>query len=125
MHSLALIKFLIYRCLFFLGFYALGISFCIAQQYNRGVGIYPGDPKESFSPSMKIDSLHYRNIALHRPAYQSSAYDYNLTAQLITDGIIETKLPGWLVVTTSNGDTLRRDGREHLLDHHGSSQQNF
>jgi len=100
-------------------------SLCMAQQYNRGVGVYPGDPKEIFSPRMVIDSSHYRNLALHRPAYQSSAYDYNLTSQLITDGIVETSLPGWLVVTTSNGDTLVRDGREHLLDHHSSSQQTF
>src|ERR1019366_9097728 len=83
------------------------------------------DPKDIFSPGMRIDSLHYRNIALRRPAYQSGAYDYNLTAQLITDGLTDTKLPGWLVVMTSNGDTLKRDGREHLLDHHSSSQQNF
>jgi hypothetical protein len=125
MHSLPLIRCLVYRCAFFLLFYGSGLSLCFAQQYNRGVGIYPGDPKETFSPLLKIDSSHYRNIALHRPAYQSSAYDYNLTAQLVTDGIIETSLPGWLIVTTSNGDTLKRDGREHLLDHHGSSQQNF
>ncbi len=96
-----------------------------AQQYTRGIGIYPGDPAENFSPSFKTDSIHYRNLALFRPAYQSSAYDYNLTAQLITDGIIDNQLPGWIVVTTSNGDTLKRDGREHVLDHHASSQQTF
>ena len=64
-----------------------------AQQYSRGVGVYPGNPKEDFSPAMKIDNKTYRNLALHRPAYQSSSYDFNLTAQLITDGIIESKLP--------------------------------
>jgi len=37
-------------------------------------------------PTLTVDSgRNYRNLALHRPAYQSSAYDYNLTAQLITD----------------------------------------
>ena len=43
----------------------------------------------------------YRNLALHRPAYQSSSYDYNLTAQLITDGIKDTRLPRWVAVSTS------------------------
>lgn len=110
---------------FFLSFIFLFSMGANAQQYTRGVGKYPGDPAEDFSPSMKIDDTHYRNLALHRAAYQSSSYDYNLTAQLITDGIVDSKLPGWLVVITSNNDTLKRDGREHLLDHHASSQQRF
>jgi hypothetical protein len=96
-----------------------------AQSYTKGVGIYPGDPKENFSPSFKIDSVHYRNLALYRPAYQSGAYDYNLTAQLITDGIIDTALPGWIVMTTSSDGALKRDGREHLIDRHASSTQSF
>jgi hypothetical protein len=96
-----------------------------AQQYTRGIGIYPGDPKEYFGPSMKIDNSHYRNLALHRAAYQSSSYDYSLTAQLITDGVVDKALPGWLVVSTSNNGILPRDGREHLLDRHASSQQQF
>jgi hypothetical protein len=96
-----------------------------AQQYTKGVGIYPGDPKENFSPSFKMDSVHYRNLALYRPAYQSGAYDYNLTAQLITDGIIDTVLPGWIVMTTSSDGVLNRDGREHVIDRHSSSVQNF
>jgi hypothetical protein len=58
------------------------------QQYTRGIGVYPGDPSEYAGPTFVIDGS-YRNLALHRPAYQSSAYDYNLTAQLITDGIRE------------------------------------
>jgi hypothetical protein len=96
-----------------------------AQRYTLGVGNYPGDPKENFAPSMKIDAVHYRNLALNRPAYQSSAYDYDLTAQLVTDGIVDTALPGWIVVTTSNGDTLPRDGREHAFDGNVSTQQIF
>ncbi|HVV55964.1 MAG TPA: discoidin domain-containing protein, partial [Mucilaginibacter sp.] len=96
-----------------------------AQQYTRGIGVYPGDPKEYFGPSMRIDAAHYRNLALHRAAYQSSSYDYNLTAQLITDGIVSNKLPGWLVVSTSGSGILPRDGREHVLDRHASSQEHF
>ena len=42
------------------------------------------------------DTQTYRNLALHRPAYASSSHDYNLTAQLVTDGI--------------------RKDREHLID---------
>jgi len=96
-----------------------------AQQYTRGVGIYPGNSKEDFSPTFKIDSVHYRNLALNRPAYQSGSYDYNLTAQLITDGIVDTSLPAWIVIATSSDGILNRDEREHILDRHGSSQQNF
>lgn len=96
-----------------------------AQQYTRGPGVYPGDPKEYFGPMMKIDKMNYRNLALHRAAYQSSSYDYNLTSQLVTDGIINTELPAWLVVSTSSNSMLPRDGREHLLDRHASSQQQF
>jgi len=48
-----------------------------------------------------VDGATYRNLALHRAAYQSSSYDYNLTAQLVTDGIVETKLPRWVVVSSS------------------------
>ncbi len=86
-----------------------------AQPFTRGVGVYPGDPAQDFAPTLAPDST-YRNIALHRPAYQSSAYDYNLTAQLVTDGIKETALPRWLSTTTSNG-AVRKNERELLVDH--------
>lgn len=87
-----------------------------AQVYTRGIGVYPGNPKEDFSPALKIDNKTYRNLALHRPAYQSSGYDFNLTAQLITDGIIDTKLPGWIIVTSSTEDPVKRSEREWILD---------
>ena len=54
----------------------------------------------------------YRNLALHRPAYQSSSYDYNLTAQLITDGIKDTKLPRWVAVSSSEQGVLPKNERE-------------
>ena len=66
-----------------------------AQEPTRGVGVYPGDPKEYFGPTLRVDASTYRNLALRRPAYHSSAYDYNLTAQLVTDGIKTTSLPRW------------------------------
>jgi hypothetical protein len=86
-------------------------------QFSRGIGIYPGDLKEDFSPSLIIDNSTYRNLALHRPAYHSGSYDYNLTAQLITDGIKSSELPGWIVVSTSQNGILKKNEREWLIDH--------
>ncbi len=88
-----------------------------AQQYTRGVGVYPGDPNQDFAPAMVWDSQTYRNLALHRPAYQSSAYDYNLTAQLVTDGIKATELPRWFSISTSDRGALTKQEREHPVDH--------
>jgi hypothetical protein len=88
-----------------------------AQEYTRGIGVYPGDPKENFGPSLVIDGTTYRNLALHRPAYHSSSYDYNLTAQLVTDGIKDTALPRWFSTTTSDAGELRKNEREYVLDH--------
>src|SRR5664279_2268198 len=87
-----------------------------AQQYTRGIGVYPGDPKEYMGPAVVVDQSTYRNLALHRPAYQSSAYDYNLTAQLVTDGIKEQSQPQWLVASTSNAGELSKTEREVFLD---------
>ena len=87
-----------------------------AQPYTRGVGVYPGDPRQDFAPALVPDPQTYRNLALHRPAYQSSAYDYNLTAQLVTDGIKDTQLPRWLAVTTNQG-VMSKQEREHAFDH--------
>lgn len=87
-----------------------------AQEYTRGVGVYPGDPKEDWSPTLRTNSKEYRNLARLRPAYHSSSYDYNLTAQLVTDGIKDTRLPRWLVVSTSDQGVLPKNGRELALD---------
>ena len=87
-----------------------------AQTYTRGIGVYPGDPKEYTGPALSADAHTYRNLALHRPAYQSSAYDYNLAAQLITDGIKETSMPRWIETSTSDAGTLPKNNRELLLD---------
>ena len=65
---------------------------------------------------MQIDANTYRNLALHRPAYQSSAYDYNLTAQLITDGVKDHDI-GWVLSTsTSDRGVLPKNEREVFLD---------
>jgi len=97
-------------------------SASFAQQYTRGIGVYPGDPREYKGPTLAVDAKTYRNLALHRPAYQSSAYDYNLTAQLITDGIKQKELPRWIVTSTSDDPNLPKTGREIFLDGNTTSQ---
>jgi hypothetical protein len=87
------------------------------DSYTRGIGIYPGAPAENFGPSLVIDSSTYRNLALLRPAYHSSSYDYNLTAQLITDGIKDTHLPEWVATSAGIRGVLPKTERETFLDH--------
>jgi hypothetical protein len=86
-----------------------------AQSYTRGVGVYPGEPKDDTSPVLTPDST-YRNLALHRPAWHSSSHDYNHTAQLVTDGIKHSVMPRYLVVSTSQQERLKRNEREWLFD---------
>jgi hypothetical protein len=96
-----------------------------ADHYTRGVGIYPGNPAEDFAPVLVSDTASYRNLAYLRPAYHSSSSDYNLTAQLVTDGIKETNLPRWLVTTLSTTGTANKIDREILVDHNGFSNVNL
>jgi len=95
-----------------------------AQTYTRGIGVYPGDPAQNFGPALGPGGSTYRNLALDHPARHSSAYDYNLTAQLVTDGIKDTTLPRWLVTSTSNGGVLKKNERELALDHNVVSTVN-
>ena len=85
-----------------------------AQQLNRPIGQYPGNPSEYYGPTLVPDNT-YRNLALHRTVYQSSSWDYNLTSQLLTDGLIDTKAPAWLNVTTPEGP-LPPHKREACID---------
>jgi len=95
-----------------------GPSHSVADStYTRGVGLYPGAPEENFAPTMTLDTTAYRNLALRRPASHSSSYDYNLTAQLVTDGIQDKHLPVWVGVATSTQGTLAKTDREILLNH--------
>ena len=89
-------------------------SFERSDYYTRGIGSYPGDPKEDFSPDLKPDQT-YRNLALLRSAFHSSSYDYNLTAQLVTDGVVSDQQPQYLDLTTQNGEVARRE-REWMID---------
>jgi hypothetical protein len=86
-------------------------------EFTRGVGVYPGDPREDFGPVLVPDASTYRNLALHRPAFHSSSYDYNLTAQLVTDGIKDSHLPDWVTTSVSYRGLLPKIEREFFLDH--------
>ena len=92
-----------------------------SDNYTRGVGIYPGDPKEDFSPKLVSGDQTYRNLAKLRPAYHSSSYDYNLTAQLITDGIICYDMPDFISVATNKG-VMPKNEREWLLDNNSVTE---
>lgn len=100
----------------------LGLLACLtllaleAQVTTRGVGVYPGDPRQYFGPDLRPASGDARNLALRRMAYQSSSYDYNLTAQLATDGIVAKEPPRQLIVVTSAHGTLKKNEREWLVD---------
>lgn len=93
--------------LFFTGMICLSILPLSCKQktdyYTRDVGIYPGRPAEDYSPNLETDNVTYRNIAKLRPTYQSSSYNYNLTAELVTDGIIINNEPDYISVATSQG----------------------
>ena len=89
-----------------------------APEYTRGIGLYPGAPSENFSPDLIPDTTYYRNLALLRPAYHSSSYDYNLTAQLVTDGIKDTPSAELdrRLRRSSRSPTQNRN-REVIVDH--------
>ena len=87
-----------------------------ADGLNRAAGQYPGNPAEDFGPVVQRSrSNEYRNLAFLRPAYHSSSYDYNLTAQLVTDGIVSQEKPWWIRVSSQDGE-VNKQQREYLLD---------
>ncbi|MGI4830846.1 MAG: discoidin domain-containing protein, partial [Janthinobacterium lividum] len=53
---------------------------------------------------------------LLRPALASSSYDYNLTAQLVTDGVVDRHLPSW-ITTVVEGEILPKNEREIVVGH--------
>ena len=92
---------------------ALGAT---AQVMNRPIGQYPGNPSEYYGPKLVQDNGYgSRNIALYRTVYQSSSWDFNLTSQLLTDGIYDKVTPAWLNVTTPDG-ALPPHKREACID---------
>ena len=86
----------------------------MAQGNSRGIGVYPGKPSEYFGPKVEKDT-EYRNLALHRAVYQSGSYDLNLTAQLLTDGVVATNQPAFLEVL-ANGKPLPHNERKLTIN---------
>lgn len=86
----------------------------ITAQHTRGIGIYPGNPEEYFGPIIKQDN-EFRNLALHRAVYQSGAHDFNLTSQLLTDGVVDNAQPAFLDVL-ANGKPLPANERELTIN---------
>lgn len=93
-------------------------------EYSRGLGLYPGNPQENFAPILSIDNDTYRNVAALKAAYHSSAFDYNLTAQLATDGIVSTQESPYSKVTTSQGEAKKNE-KEWLFDQIGHTRLAF
>jgi Exo-beta-D-glucosaminidase Ig-fold domain/F5/8 type C domain/Glycosyl hydrolases family 2/Glycosyl hydrolases family 2, sugar binding domain len=89
----------------------------VGVEYTRGIGVYPGEPSADFGPTLVPDTTNYRNLALLRPAYHSSSYDYNLTAQLVTDGMKSEGLPTWIVVSEPSKGPVSKENREVIVDH--------
>ena len=83
--------------------------------YTKGIGLYPGDSSQDYAPDLIIDSKTHRNVAKGRTVRHSSSYDYNLTAQLVTDGIVSDTPPTYINVSTQMGDLKKRE-REWLFD---------
>ncbi|MBQ9660854.1 MAG: beta-glycosidase [Bacteroidales bacterium] len=83
--------------------------------YTRGIGVYPGDPAAYIGPEPAAAGQEYRNLALHRIARHSSSYDYNLTAQLVTDGLHADRMP-YTLSLSANGQPLVRRDREKPFD---------
>ena len=75
---------------------------------TRGIGAYPGRTEDFHGPTMVRDNT-LRNLALHRAAYASASLDYNLTAQLATDGMVTRDMPPTLTVSTREGRLPLRD----------------
>ena len=84
------------------------------MDYTRGIGEYPGKTDDFAGPEV-VAGGEYRNLALHRAAYHSSSYDYNLTGHLATDGIVLDRMPYHIDVLTHKGTVEKRD-KERIFD---------
>ena len=88
-----------------------------SQVMNRPIGQYPGNPNEYYGPSIQDgrDRSGMEYMSKYHTVYQSSSWDFNLTSQLLTDGIIDDQMPAWLNVTTPEGP-LPPHKREACID---------
>ena len=85
-----------------------------SAQKNAGIGRYPGNPTENFAPTKRIIPAD-GGSARYMSAKASSAFDYNLTAQLLADGESCHSFPATLAVYTHEGLLPRRQ-RECAID---------
>lgn len=90
-----------------------------SSEYTRGIGEYPGKVCDYDGPEV-VQGGEYRNLALHRAAWHSSSYDYNLTGHLATDGIIQKQMPYHIDVLTHKGPVEKRD-KERIFDDNTTS----
>lgn len=79
-------------------------AFADISHRTRGIGVYPGSLDEFAGLKLIVDNS-YHNLALMHTTFSSGSEDYNLTAQLATDGIVSAALPPSVKVTV-NGDVL-------------------
>ena len=94
----------------------LALAACAGPDHRQtlGLGVYPGDPAENFSPTLGKGS-GYRNIAHLRAARHSSSANYEQTAQLVTDGIYADGPAPWVEVFR-NGEKLSNLDGSYLTD---------
>lgn len=81
---------------------------------TRGIGKYPSRKAEAHIPERTLNN-GYANQAWMRRAWASSSIDYNLTAQLVTDGIVADREPARVRVATNDGELPLRD-KEKTFD---------
>lgn len=96
---------------------AIGVSVAMtamADDNTRGIGRYPGNPAENFAPMLRETDV-ITNLALRRPVRASSSFDFCLTPQLVTDGIVSRSAVPTLFVSTPDGLLPRRE-REWAID---------
>lgn len=87
----------------------------VTDNLTRGIGVYPGNTDEYFGPIQKIGDDTYRNLAFLRNVHHSSSFDYNLTGQLVTDGLVTDTCPYYMEVISSDGPIAKRE-REKIFD---------
>jgi len=99
-----------------LGLVVLVMAGCDSDTtFTKRPGNYPGDPAQDFAPVLIVDAENHRNIALNRITFHSSSYDYNLTGQLVTDGISSDSIPSLINVSNHLGDLEKRE-KEWFFD---------
>jgi hypothetical protein len=61
-------------------------------------------------------NMEYTNVAKYHPAWHSSAVDYDNTAQLITDGLVEDGAPSYYTMEV-NGEEVLKENLAWIFDY--------